>query len=196
MTFIKESNIKKLLLNVHNNFCNDSVLVLCNIGLFWLLFLSVLLLLKHFVSKGTKYRDVSIFLFTLIHSWVGVWLYALVISLSGDVEVNPGPRTKVSNTFSVCHWNLYSISAHNYSKVSLLKAYFTVHKFDIVCLLETYLKSKTAPDNNNLEISGYKLISSDHPWSSKRGGVCIYYNNFLHLRVLDIHICMNALMSN
>ena len=81
-----------------------------------------------------------------------------MISLSGDVEVNPGPRTKVNNTFSVCRWNLNSTSAHNYSKVSLLKAYLTVHHFDIVCSSETYLGSNTAPDNNNFEISGYNLI--------------------------------------
>ena len=62
-----------------------------------------------------------------------------MISLSGDVEVNLGPRTKDSNTFSVCHWNLNSISVHSNSKVSLLKAYLTNHKFDIVCLSETYL---------------------------------------------------------
>ena len=44
--------------------------------------------------------------------------------------------------------------AHNYSKVSLLKAYPIVHKFDIVCLSETYLHSNTALDNDNLEIFG------------------------------------------
>ena len=69
--FVKESNIMKRSLNLHNNFGNDCALVLCNNGLFCLLFLSVLLLLKHFVSKITKYRGVLIFLFTLIHSWVG-----------------------------------------------------------------------------------------------------------------------------
>ena len=69
--FVKESNIMKISLNLHNNFCNDSALVLCNNGLFCLLFLSVLLLLKHFVPKITQYRGAPIFLFTLIHSWGG-----------------------------------------------------------------------------------------------------------------------------
>ena len=119
-----------------------------------------------------------------------------MISLSDGVEVNLGPKTKVTNTFSVCHWNLISLSAHNYSKLSPIKAYLTFHKFDIVCLSETYLNSNTAPDSlsDNLEILGYNLIRSDHPSNSKRGGVCIYYNNILHLRVLDIqylHKCVN-----
>ena len=116
--FVKESNIKKIALNLNNNFYNDSALVVCNNGLFGLLFLSVLLFLKHFVSKSAKYRGVSIL------SWVGIWLYTRMISLSGDVVVNPGQRTKASNTFSVCHWNSNSISAHNFSKVSRLTSQF------------------------------------------------------------------------
>ena len=135
--FVKEYNIVKISLSLHNNVYNESSLVLCNNGLFCLLLLSVLLLLRHFLSKNTKYRGVSIFLFTLICSWVGTWLYTLMISLSGDVRVNPGPRTKASNTFSVCHWNLNSVAAHNYSKVFLLKAYLTIHKFNIAWLSET-----------------------------------------------------------
>ena len=60
--------------------------------------------------------------------------------------------------------------------MSLLKVYLTVHKFDIVCLPETYLNSNTALDNDDLGISGYNLIRSDYSSNSKRGeGVSIYY---------------------
>ena len=78
--------------------------------------------------------------------------------------------------------------------MSLLKTYLTVRKFDIVCLSETYLDSNTAPDNDNLEISVYNLIRSDHPCNSKCGGACIYYKHFLHPTILDIkyiHECIN-----
>ena len=68
----------------------------------------------------------------------------------------------------------------------LLKAYIAIHKFDIICLSETYLDSSTTSDDDNLAISGYNLIRSDHPSNNKRYGVCIYYKNFLHLRVLSI----------
>ena len=79
--------------------------------------------------------------------------------------------------------------------MSLLNVYLTVYKFDIDCLSETYIDSNTAPNNDNLEISGYNLIRSDDPSNSKRGTVCIYYKNFLHLRVLDIQYlneCINT----
>ena len=86
------------------------------------------------------------------------------------------------------------MSANNYAKSSYLKAFIAVYKFDIVCLSETYLDSSVAPGDDNLEISGYSLVRSDHPSNNKRGGVCLYYKNFLPLRVLDIqylHKCIN-----
>ena len=79
-----------------------------------------------------------------------------------------------------------SISAHNFAKVKLLKAYLAVHKFDIVCLSETYLNSSFPFDDDNLYIPGYIMIRADHPANSKRGGVCMYYKNCLSLKVLDI----------
>ena len=61
--------------------------------------------------------------------------------LSGDIEANQGSRRNLSNHFTICHWNLNSISVHNFAKVQLLKVYLAVHKFNIVCLSETYLNS-------------------------------------------------------
>ena len=68
------------------------------------------------------------------------------------------------------------------------------HKFDIICLSGTYHDSSTTSDDDNLAISRYNLIRSDHPSNNKRGGVCIYYKNFLPLRVLGIQYlqeCIN-----
>ena len=77
-------------------------------------------------------------------------------------------------------------STYNYAKAFLLKAYIAIHKFDIICISETYLDSSTLSDDNNLEISGYTLVRSDHPSNNKREGVCIYYKSFLPLRILNI----------
>ena len=57
-----------------------------------------------------------------------------------------------------------------YKKVSLLSAFISVHKLDIICLSETYLNSETSPDDDNLEISGYNIIRKDHTSNTKRGG--------------------------
>ena len=54
-----------------------------------------------------------------------------MLILSGDDEMNPGPKLISKESFSICHWNLNSITAHNYTKILLLKAYIAVYKFDI-----------------------------------------------------------------
>ena len=113
-------------------------------------------------------------------------LCSCLIILSGIVEVNPGPKNSISECLSICHWNLNSILTHNYFKLFLLKAHMSVHKLDIIYLSETYLDSTVPLDDENFVISGYNLIRSDHPSNTKRGGVCLYYKNYLPLRVLNI----------
>ena len=112
-------------------------------------------------------------LFTIfVSSNLLYWLYIFLITLSGDVKLNPGPKRKATQTLSICHWNLNSISVHNFAKLSLLRPYVSIRKFDIICLSETYLDSST--DDESLKILGYYLIRSDHPFNKKRGG-------YLHL---------------
>ena len=83
------------------------------------------------------------------------WLYEIVLKLSSDIEENPGSKPSSNQSFSICHWNLNSIFAHNYIKVSLLRAYTSTHKFDVICIFKTYLDSDTSDDDINLKISGY-----------------------------------------
>ena len=62
------------------------------------------------------------------------------------------------------------ILAH--SKLSLLEAYNAVHKYDILCISETYSDSSVSVDGTTLSLPGYNLVRSDHPCNVKRGGVC------------------------
>ena len=89
------------------------------------------------------------------------------------------------------HWNHNSLSAHNFTKLTQLKAYNSIYKYDFICLSETYLDSST-PDNL-IEIEGYKLIRADHPDNIKRGGVCIYYKESLPVGVISTRYFKEAL---
>ena len=73
-----------------------------------------------------------------------------------------------------------------YKKVSLLSTFISVHKLDIICLSETYLNSKTSPDEDNLEIPGYNIIRKDCPSNTKRWGVCVYHKNTLPFKLINI----------
>ena len=110
-----------------------------------------------------------------------------ILLISGDVQSNPGPNFVSKESFSICHWDLISITAHNYAKILLLKVYIAVYGFDIICLPATFFDSKTLSDNDNLDISGYNLVRSDHLSNSKRGGVCIYYKKILPIRIINVN---------
>ena len=84
-------------------------------------------------------------------SHVTFLLYVLFITLTGDVALNPGPKRNAARTLSICHWNLNSKLTHNFAKLSLLRAYVSEHKFDIICLSETYFNYSI--DGESLEIS-------------------------------------------
>ena len=86
-----------------------------------------------------------------------VWLFFIRTKQSGDIEPNPGPKPNFCQSFSICHWNLYSISAHNFIKLSLLRPYIAIHKFDVVCLSETYLNASITNDDGSLEVHGHNL---------------------------------------
>ena len=95
--------------------------------------------------------------------------------MRGDVEVYPGPKC-----------NSRSLIEHSFAAVSLLTAYLSVSKFDIVYLWVTFLNSETLADDENLQIPGYSIAWSGHPSNIKRGGVCVYYKISLPLKLLGI----------
>ena len=89
--------------------------------------------------------------------------FALRLLQHDDIKLNPGPKY-----FSICHWNLNSLTAHNYFKVSQLQAFNLVHKFDVICISETYLDYSISKDDNALSIERDSIIPTDHPSNTKR----------------------------
>ena len=121
-----------------------------------------------------------------------------LLVLRGDIESNPGPRPNSGKSFSICYWNLNSIAAHSFSKISLSKAYNAIHTYDIICLSETYLNHYTLSNNDTLQIPGYKIIRVDHPSNQKRGGICIYHKDFIQIKLNNVCClkqCLNFSLS-
>ena len=96
-----------------------------------------------------------------------IWVHALLIRQSGDIAMNRGPKPNPCHSFSICHWNLNSLTAHNYLKVSLLRAYVGIKKFNVVCLSETYLNSSNLSDDDNFNLPCYNVARADHPSNTK-----------------------------
>ena len=153
------------------------------------------LTIMFFYLKISRYNRLTIGVYPLTTLYLLIisnlleylWAALRIISRSSDTEINPGPKSNaLSRCFLTCHWNLNSISAHMFIKVSHLSANISVHKFDIICLSETYLNSEIPSDDENLEIPEYNLVGENHPSKGKRGGVCVYYTSLLPFKVFNV----------
>ena len=124
--FDLKHKIQSLLIHCHSNVFSHYACFFHNSVLLFL-FLPMFLILKLNSCKRNNNSCVSPFLVVIIKTWLATWFYSLLLLLSGDVELNPGPKRNYSNAFSICYWNLNSISAHNYAKEFLLKAYIAIY---------------------------------------------------------------------
>ena len=152
---------------------------LCNLSKHLIHLFEILLVCWH------RFESAFIFLLTLAYIF-------LLLQYHGDIELNQGPQKLKAKSLLVCHWNLNSLSAHNFSKLTQLKAYISMYKHDFICLSETYLDSTIL--DSLLEIDGYNLVRANHPNNIKRGGVCIYYKESLTVRVISLPYFKEALL--
>ena len=83
---------------------------------------------------------------------------------------------------------------HEFSKLSLLEAYYTHHMYGIICLSETYLDSSFPYDDPRLNLSGYKLVRADKLSNNKRGGFSIYFKETLAIRPVPINSLKECLL--
>lgn len=83
---------------------------------------------------------------------------------------------------NICHMNVQSLTARNFSKFHELKLNFTDSKVDVICFTETWLNSTI--NNSMLSINGYKLIRNDR--NRHGGGICIYLRNNLSYKVVSM----------
>ena len=112
-----------------------------------LFFLRIYTVITFCKSVICIYNRHTLYLYLLANYFCQVWLCKLHISLGVDIELNPEPKSNSCENVSVYHWNLNSISAHNFSKVSLLmNAYTSLNSFDIIC------SSTTFSHDPNLEV--------------------------------------------
>ena len=110
-------------------------------------------------------------------------LIQLLLVCSGDIEINPGPKTK--NQILFCHWNLNGLAARNCTKVSLLQALSVTHDYGIICLSETLLDSPSSNDDERINTVLKATIFYGHTiqvTKKEQAFVCIINNTFLLLK--------------
>ena len=116
----KNTNQSLLIYSRSNVFKNYACFFGNSVLLF--LFLTVFLILKLNSCKSNNNSQVSPFLVAVNKASLATVFYSLILLSRGDVELNLRPKRNSRNAFSICHWNLNSVSAHNHAKMFLLKA--------------------------------------------------------------------------
>ena len=114
-----------------------------------------------------KFQNSLVFSFFFIITFL-----LLLLILSNDVELNPGPKK----------------AAQNFVKLSQLEAYNILHSYDLICLSETWLDSTASTDSNDLFLNCYNLHRVDDPDNVKKGGVCVYDKQTLADQFLQIKL--------
>ena len=101
------------------------------------------------------------------YSFFGFYILVFInlIPLCGDIEENPGPKTKLNDNLSVCHWNVNSISSHNFHKIAVFESFVAILQFDKICISGTFLNN-TYKDSD-LNLNGYSLLRTDYPSNPK-----------------------------
>ena len=107
----------------------------------------------HLRYKENRFKSIVLPLLDTAFWFYHTWLYIRLVNVCGGVDKNPDPKTYSVQYLTIWHWNLNSIAVHNFIKVSLLKAYFSVHDMDVVCVFETYIESSVPIDDGILRKS-------------------------------------------
>ena len=107
---------------------------------------------------------------------VPTWLSILLILLSHDVQLHPGPGYQ-NNFLNFMNWNLNSISKNDFERVRLIEAHNSMFNYDLISLCETNLNDSLVMKVPKL--SGYEFESANHPGNVAHGGVGIFYKDSL-----------------
>ena len=83
--------------------------------------------LKNCTGSMLKVSIISLHVL-ISYSFLKQQIYSHRISLSGDIELNPGPQQDINQCFSVCHCNLNSVAPHNFSQIQSLITCNCIHK--------------------------------------------------------------------
>ena len=66
------------------------------------------------------------------------WLPIILIILSNDVHLNPGPQFQ-NNFFNFMSWNVNSLAKKNFQRVRLIEAHNSIFNYDLSSICETSL---------------------------------------------------------
>ena len=110
------------------------------------------------------------------------WLPMLLIVLSNDIHLNPGPQSHFQNNYlNFMNWNLNSLTKDNFRRVDLIEAHNSIFYYDLIHVCEINLNDSIELPETLLQ--DYTFVPANHPSNMKHGGVGLFYKNSLPVNV-------------
>ena len=107
---------------------------------------------------------------------VPFWLPTILILLSNDIHLNPGPHFQ-SNFFDFMTWNLNSLAKDNFQRIRLIEAHNTLFNYDLISICETSLNDSVELPETLL--GDYTFVPANNPANVRHGGVGLFFKNSL-----------------
>jgi hypothetical protein len=111
-------------------------------------------------------------------------LLILLLLLSGDVELNPGPDSFLS--FSCLNVRSATSTTANLDKPVCIQEFITDNSLDILSLTETWLQPDASSSTlKSLTPQGFSYINSPRP-AGRGGGIAVIYKSTLQVKTLKL----------
>ena len=150
--------------------------------------MSVLILSAIIFSSSTNQQNhfLCIFIFQLSCNAIKgnhtpTWLTFLLVILSNDVHLNPGPSNDQQNYLNFMTWNINSLVKDDFNRVNLIEANNSIYNYDLIAVNETCINDTVEIPDVLLE--NYTFINSNSTSNSRRGGVGLFYRSNLPIKV-------------
>ena len=113
---------------------------------------------------------------------VPYWVPMLLILMSNDIHLNPGPQPNhQNNCLNFMNWNLNSLTKDNFHRVDLIEAHNSIFNYDLISVCETNLDDSVELPETLL--NDYTFEPANNPLNEKHGGVGLFYKNSLPVNV-------------
>ena len=102
------------------------------------------------------------------------WLPIILILLSNDIQLNPGPELLKFMT-----WNLNSLAKDNFQRLNLIDAHNSIFDYDLISINETSLNDTVELPETLLD--DYTFVHANNIANTRHDGVGLFYKKNLFL---------------
>ena len=97
------------------------------------------------------------------------WLPIVLIILSNDINLNPGPQPHFqNNSFNFMSWNVNSLAKNNFQRVRLIEAHNSIFNYDLISICETSLNDLVELPETLL--NDYTFVPANNTVNTRNGG--------------------------